>query len=542
MKKATIANARKAPSKAQRELRTLRRRLARLEATLADTRQSEQRYRLVAKTMNDGLIIVDKRMRMVLVNDRFCRMTGYRRSELLGKPGTMLLDPAAQKAAWGQLRKRMQGKAAPYELVFVRKDGRRVHWLVSPAPMHDAQGNFEASVSVVTDVSQFKRMEAALEAARDELERKVRLRTQELSRANESLQAEIRKKRQIVQELGESEEKYRQLFSNEIDAILVADAKTRQFVEVNDTACRMYGYTRQEFLRLRPQDISAQPLATVRAVRDVLRGVRTVVPLRLHRTRNGRVFPVELAFSSFALRGRQTILVVVRDITERQRAQENLRAARAKLMAHREEHRKGIARDLHDSVAQGLLVVDMKIKCIHAGVLAGESDRSKLAAMEDAAKCVRRLMGEVRQICRGLYPASLDVLGLYASLEQVALNWSRTGPKVKVLHDAAVTAARFSEDVEIGYYRIAQEAVANAIRHGKPTLVSIRLGYSRGTLRMRITDNGKGFAVKQSSGGLGMTSIRDRTDSLGATLQIDSRPGQTCLDVSVAAAPRAPKT
>jgi len=126
--------------------------------------------------------------------------------------------------------------------------------------------------------------------------------------------------------LCESEEKYRELFTTVPDAIMIFDSETRRFVEANQSALNLYGYTREEFLQLAQTEITAEPQASDASIRETLRVKQQHIPIRYHKKRDGTVFPVEISANAFNLAGRPVVCSAVRDITERLRAGEEMAA------------------------------------------------------------------------------------------------------------------------------------------------------------------------------------------------------------------------
>ncbi len=121
--------------------------------------------------------------------------------------------------------------------------------------------------------------------------------------------------------LSESEERYRRLFEVESDCLLVVDNRTGRIWDANAAALRVYGYNRAEFLSLNIDEVSAQPEKT----REAIAGRQTHTQLRWHRKKDGTAFPVEITRNHFVHRGCQIHVAAVRDITERLRAEEQLR-------------------------------------------------------------------------------------------------------------------------------------------------------------------------------------------------------------------------
>lgn len=207
-------------------------------------------------------------------------------------------------------------------------------FLLSPvgtAVWIDLANRFFAAVLVwITLELGLARREAhqALQESHAALEGRVRQRTVELSHAVESLEAELVQRRQAERLLAESRERYRLLFDHAPYPMWIVDLETLAFLEVNETAVRHYGYSRDEFLRMTAKDI--------RPPEDVPRFLEAV-PLAQdsariegnwrHRKKDGSIIDVELGLYSFMSDGRRVRLAVVNDVTEAKRAAERLRAS-----------------------------------------------------------------------------------------------------------------------------------------------------------------------------------------------------------------------
>ena len=122
------------------------------------------------------------------------------------------------------------------------------------------------------------------------------------------------------QEMRESEERYRQLFELESDAVVLVDCETHRFVDVNQSAQRLYGYSREEFLAMTVEAVSEEPEAT----RATIGSGRGFTPLRWHRKKDGTKFAVEISTNIIPHQGRRTELATLRDITARQQVMDML--------------------------------------------------------------------------------------------------------------------------------------------------------------------------------------------------------------------------
>jgi PAS domain S-box-containing protein len=142
---------------------------------------SETRYRTLVETMGDGLSEIDENQVTTYANDMLCRMWGRSREEIVGSRVTRFLDKENQKILIRQLDKRRRGESNPYEIVWIKKDGQKLHTLMTPTPYFDAQGCFKGSFAVITDISKQKK-------EKDQLERRVKERTIALENKTKSLE------------------------------------------------------------------------------------------------------------------------------------------------------------------------------------------------------------------------------------------------------------------------------------------------------------------------------------------------------------------
>jgi PAS domain S-box-containing protein len=144
---------------------------------------------------------------------------------------------------------------------------------------------------------------------------------------------DITERKQAEEALRESEERYRQLFEAESDAIVLIDNETGRILEANNAASILYGYSREELLARRNVDLSAEPEDTrqVTQATPVIADQVIMIPLRYHRKRDGTVFPVEITGRFFLRQGRPVHIAAIRDIAARKQAEEEIRQLNAEL-------------------------------------------------------------------------------------------------------------------------------------------------------------------------------------------------------------------
>jgi len=221
-----------------------------------------------------------------------------------------------------------------------------------------------------------------------------------------------------------------------------------------------------------------------------------------------------------------------RQISERVWAEAGLEAAHRRLATDRERQRRMLATELHDAVGQELVGLKLTLEHLLA-VVKGTLQPPALKILSDSVdKCVQ-LIREVRGVCHGLYPPMLESFGVAAALKQLAEGSPSPSPIV-VRCEEELETARFASEVEIALYRIAQEAVHNAMRHSRAKLIHVDFGRNAGALVLSITDDGVGFDPAKSAGkGLGFISMKERARGVGGTFEIVSRQGETRIEVRV---------
>jgi PAS domain S-box-containing protein len=157
---------------------------------------------------------------------------------------------------------------------------------------------------------------------------------EELEQRVKELEREAGDRKRAQDALREREASYRLLFSAEPDAIIIVDSRTKRIVDANAAALTLYEYSRDEFLRLRAIEISAEPEKSIAHIQEVASGMPAVAspgPVqRLHKKKDGTIFPVEISSGVFLLQDRRMLCAIIRDITERKRAEESIRESEEK--------------------------------------------------------------------------------------------------------------------------------------------------------------------------------------------------------------------
>jgi len=206
--------------------------------------------------------------------------------------------------------------------------------------------------------------------------------------------------------------------------------------------------------------------------------------------------------------GRQRVLYsILHDVTERKRLEQEV-------VDISERERQRVGQDLHDSIGGKLTGVALIAKALAQRLQAAGLKDAELA--EEVVHCLSSCIAQTRSIARGLCPVELSVSGLASALTELALEQERlSGVKCRFETEPGLQIQ--SSFVASHLFRLAQEAVSNALRHAHPTRVTIRLVRRGSNICLEIQDDGSGFKPRQSQGsGMGLRSMRYRADVIGA--------------------------
>lgn len=312
-------------------------------------------------------------------------------------------------------------------------------------------------------------------------------------------------------------------------------------VRINDTELGWLGYERDEVLgRLSVTDLVAprQRLALTRAW-TILRERGSVQDLEIGlRRKDGSVFPALLSARAVTdARGRFVqSRATVFDVTRRRRAEDEAHryAERLKAMSRRavevqEAERRRLARELHDRVGQTLTALNINLNIIkgRAGVTA---DPMLGARLDDSLDLVEATFEKIRDVMAELRPAVLDDYGLAAALRWYAEQWGgRTGIAVAVTGDDPTP--RLAPAIEETLFRCVQEALTNVARHAQAGKVRVTLESGSRSFSTSVVDDGVGFeavphAEAAHGSGYGLMFMRERIESAGGQLRIESAPGR----------------
>ena len=463
-----------------------------------DLRQQKDLLEAVIGGMSEAVVVADEKGAFLLWNEAAkgiiplgpTDVPPEQWSETYGSffPDQKTLIPSGDLP----LPRAIRGETPPDVEIFVRNPtvptGK--HLLVSARPLQDPHGNPAGGICMFRDIS----------------ERKV----------SETL-------------LRESEARYRSIFDSAIDMIHVVDDQHR-ITDANATELRKLGYSRSELIGKALEEIIAPEASASTAARISL--VRSGRAIGSYETilvaKTGTRIPVVANVVPYMVAGRFLgAHAILHDMTEHNQAMRALRTSRealrnlaTRLQAVREKERSAIAREIHDDLGQTLAGLKMDLSWIQPRIPKTRQLSARVGAMisqvDGAVLTVRNLSWRLR-------PAILDDLGLGPAIEWQVEEFARRNKVEWEVHLPAETPF-LDPDATTAAFRIAQEAMANVVRHAHASHVTVRVSVITGgeALIFEVENDGRGIteADVASNESLGLIGMRERAEVLGGRFEV----------------------
>lgn len=200
-----------------------------------------------------------------------------------------------------------------------------------------------------------------------------------------------------------------------------------------------------------------------------------------------------------------------------------------RIIEAQEEERKRLSRDIHDGPAQMLANVLLRAGLVEK-LFNEEGKTSALSELKTLRMSVRAALIEVRRVIFDLRPMALDDLGVGPALKKYLSKIEEFEKDVDIHIQSIGNERRFHTNIEAAVFRLVQESVSNALKHGKPSSIWVKVEWLRDTLNIIIKDNGKGFDInKVKEKSFGLIGMRERVDLLKGVMKINSTIGKGTL-------------
>ena len=372
--------------------------------------------------------------------------------------------------------------------------------------------------------------------------------------AKKGLEEEIFARERAESVLKQEKDFMKGLIETASDAIVSADDDGKVLLW-NPAAQKIFGYTPSEALGHGLEELMTPERSESKLKEAFLDGLSKDIELELMR-KGGNQFPAEVSVSIGGRAGEESIrTILVKDITGRKEAEEALKKARdgleiqvqkrtaelaranerlrqlsSKLISAQEEERKRVAMDIHDTLGACLTAIKFKVE----GALQRIGEKAELAAesLNTIIPVIQEGIEECRRIQMDLRPSLLDDLGLLVTLSWFCRGFQTIYSGIRIEQEIDIQEGDLPHPLKLVVFRVVQEAMNNIAKHSKADVVRLSLRKRDERIELLLQDNGRGFNVEKDrfpeilKGGLGLSSMRERTESSEGYLEIESAEGK----------------
>lgn len=482
-----------------------------------DLRQSEERFRLIFEDDLTGDYLAAPDGTILLCNQAFVQIFGFSsRNEAVGSHlGNLFAGPPSWPDFISLLAENKSLER--YERAGRHSDGTIRHVIETVVGTFDADGSLQRIKGYVFDDTTSRLAAARMQRRNAELEEVVSHRTQALREKHEHLQA---------------------IWNSAFDAIITIDSKG-QIETANRATEKMFGYSVAELPSqnvniLMPSPFREEHDAYLRRFRETGEARILNVPRELvARRKDGSTFPIDLSVTQVDHSDFYT--GIIRDISERKELQTHVLEIAA-------EEQRRIGQELHDGVGQELtglsliagtllsLITDMH-ELERDGQIVRQINETGFNRIRDIIEKLNQKLSEanrnVHQLSHGIMPVQIDAEALRSALEELAAS-THTPSKVRCRFDCPQPVMAANNTTATHLYRIAQEAVNNALKHSQASEICISLRQDNNQILLEIRDNGVGIPatkndvdVSRRTRGMGLQTMQYRAGMIGGTLQLE---------------------
>lgn len=451
---------------------------------LSDVSAVEERFQIMADLLPEAITYVGPDNRYVFANSTFEEWFGLPREKVRGISVERVQGGTIYKSLQPSIERALGGHRSEFEgyLSYKRSGKRYVH--IDYVPRRDASNKIIGYYSVKRDLTELK----------------------------------------------EAEEKFRVFVETAPFAIIIHDALGKMVV-VNSQTEQMFGYPRKELIGqsvelLMPERFRRAHVGERKTYMQhpVIRPMAAGLELYAQR-KDGSEFPVEISLSPIRISKGILVSSTIVDLTDRRRLAEQTHLATVL------EERARLARDVHDTLAQGFTGIILNLEAVEE--LSQNLPQELKIRIEKAQEVAREKLQEARQSLLALSAPHRGAGDLSKSIHELADRASLSGKPV-VRFSLRGTPRPLEPVVEENLLFVARQAIDNAQQHAGADNIRVELAFRKRTLRLRIQDDGHGFDTSKISRGLGLVGMRDRAQFIGGTFTLQTQPRKgTLIEVKV---------
>jgi PAS domain S-box-containing protein len=348
------------------------------------------------------------------------------------------------------------------------------------------------------------------------------------ARRMRGMAVDVTERKGTEERLKESQNRLESIVQSAMDAVIAIDDDQR-IVVFNAAAEKMFGCPEQDAIgtsidRFIPERFRTTHRAHLRqfgqsevAIRE-WGGTRVLLGLRA----NGEEFPIETSISRTLARGKKTFTVMIRDVTERRRAEEALASVGRRLIRAQEEERTLIARELHDDFKQRIALLAMNLEALKQDLPA--SNGKVIRRIEEASKQTSELASDIQALSHRLHSSKLELLGLVGACQGFCKELSHR-QNIEVAFHSGDLPKNLPQQIALCLFRVLQEALHNAIKHSGARRFDVSLNGTSSEILLAVHDSGVGFDPEKaiSGKGLGLISMKERLKLVDGQLSINSK-------------------
>ncbi len=479
----------------------LARSLARQEEMSLSLQASRDQYQQLVENLNDAVFVLDAGRKITYVSPVAEELTGYAVDELVGLSLCDVIASEDLALVEQSVASTLSGNSEQIEFRFLMKDGTK-RWSRASSRPNIEDGRSVGVTGVFSDISEQRKARDALRI---------------------------------------SEEKYRLLFENMMNGFALHEIELDAsgtpvdyvFLEANQAFEEITGLRREDLVGKRITE--ALPAIASETAGWIARyGAVVLTGQEVRFEEYSELFDKWFSVLAFPVQERR-FATMFEDVTSKKKAESSLQAHAVRLRALasqlgkvQEEERRRLSRELHDQVGQNLTALAMRIDGTLEALRSGRD--IALHHLEGAQELVDECIRTIRDVMANLRPSILDDYGLAAALSSYH-SWFNPPETLRILVDVTPPSSRLPTQTETAMFRIAQEALANVLKHARASEVHIRLSEQGDMTQMCVEDNGIGFVTGLRPGSeahWGQLIMRERAEAEGGTLTVHSSPGEGC--------------